>query len=115
MDLSPARMQRDARTMSIVRASLLARLLDGTLALVIAAWQGSITASIWQRAIARLRAGTVSEQARTAGAVMTVAAVIALATERLASRPAPLTWIVPAGCLLIGVCLMTAARARPSR
>ena len=90
-------------------------MLDGILAAVIAAWRSSVTHDLWQRASARLRARTVSERARLAGAVTTVAAITALAMQRLASRPAPLTWIVPAGCLLIGVCLMTAARERPSR
>ena len=46
---------------------------------------------------------------------MTIASATVLVLQRLASRPAPLTWIVPALTLIAGGCLFAFARVRAER
>jgi hypothetical protein len=101
---------KEARTMSIVRSSGVVRLLDGLLTLVIAAWADSIVGGAWRQLVDRVTTRTTAGRARLAGGVMVVASATALVVQRFASRPAPLTWIVPALFLLAGVSLMAAAR-----
>jgi hypothetical protein len=112
MPLSPSRLQHDARTLSIVRASVLVRMLDGLVTLVIAAWADSIVVAMWRRCVDRLTTRTTAGRVRLGGGVMVVASVTALVMQRFSSRPAPLTWMVPALFLFAGVCLMAAARQR---
>jgi hypothetical protein len=105
----------EARTRSIVASSRLAGILDRILATVIAAWRDSFVAGMTRQWVDRAGDGTRLGRIRLAGSLMVVASATALAMQRLASRPAPLTWIVPALSLLAGACLFTLARAWPER
>jgi hypothetical protein len=105
----------EARTLTVVRSSHLVRIAERALSLVIAAWRDSATGRLARRVIVRLNEQTVLERARQAGAVIAVASATALVVIRLSPRPEPLIWIVPAASLIGSLCLIVAARSRPSR
>jgi hypothetical protein len=104
-DLLVASEIAETRVLSIVQSSALVRLLDRVLATVIAAWNASIADRLWPR-------GT---DVRIAGSVTAIASATALVLQRLAARPAPLVWIVPALALIAGLCLIALSRARMVR
>jgi hypothetical protein len=105
----------EARTRSILASSRLVGVLDHILAAVLAAWRDSFVLGMTRQLIDRAGGGTLPGRLRLSGSVMVVAAATALAMQRLASRPAPLTWIVPALSLFAGACLFAVARAWPER
>lgn len=105
----------EARTLTVVRSSHLVRIAERALSLVIAAWRDSVTGRLARRVIVRLNEQTVVERARQAGVLIAVASATALVVIRLAPSPAPLIWIVPAASLIGSLCLIVAARSRPSR
>lgn len=108
--------QRDneARAVSIVQSSRLVRMVDRMLAVAIVAWFDSIAGTMSRKVIDRVRERTVAERARLAGGVTAVASATALAMQRLAPRPEPWTWIVPALFLFAGVCVIAVVRERPA-
>jgi hypothetical protein len=106
---------KEARTMSIVRSSRLFQMVDRMLTIAIAAWCDSVFGAMSRQVIDRVKERTVAERVRLAGGVTAVASATALVMQRLAPRPAPLTWIVPALCLFVGVGLIAVARERPAR
>jgi hypothetical protein len=113
--MSVAMSQEEARTVAVVRSSGLVRALEWMLGTAIAAWRESVAGTASQQAIAWLQAQTDAGRARVAGGVTTVAAATALVLQRLALRPEPLIWIVPATFLIVGLCLLAASRERPAR
>src|SRR5471032_764780 len=94
----------EARALSIARSSRLVGVLDRMLVSVIAAWRDSFAGMLSRQVIDRVTEGTVPDRLRLAGVLTAAASATALAMQRLASRPAPLTWIVPALFLFVGVC-----------
>jgi hypothetical protein len=105
----------DARALSIVRSSRLVRAADRMLSAAIVAWRGSVVGTALRRLIDRGKEQTAAARARRAGGVIAVASGTALIVQRLASRPEALTWMVPALLLIGSLCLIAAARTRPSR
>ena len=99
----------------IVRASPLVKIFERALLLVIAAWRDSVTGRLARRVIVHLNEQTVLARVRQAGVVIAVASATALVVIRLSPRPEPLIWIVPAVSLIGSLCLIVAARSRPSR
>jgi hypothetical protein len=109
-------MPRDeARIVAVMRRSALVRALEGILDTVTVAWRHSIVGALTRSGAAEMKEQPVAVQARVAGAVMTVASATALALQQSASPPEPLIWIVPATCLIIGLCLVVACREGPAR
>jgi hypothetical protein len=105
----------DARTLTVVQSSHLVRIADRVLSAVIAAWHDSVTGRLARRVIVRFDAPPVLERVRRAALVIAVASATALVVIRLAARPGPLTWIVPALSLTGSLCLIVGARTRRSR
>jgi hypothetical protein len=107
--------REEARTLAILESSRLFQIADRALATSGVAWRESracaLSGWLFDRFRPRSRAGRV----RVAGGMMAVASATALALQRLASRPAPLTWIVPALFLVVGFCLMGIGAERSTR
>ena len=101
--------------MSIVRSSRLVRMADRMLATAIGAWRDSTASAICRQVANRVKEHTVPERVRLAGGLMASASATVIVAQRLVPRPVPLTWIVPALFLFVGVCLIAVARARPAR
>ena len=105
----------EARTESIVRSSHLFRMADRALAIVTAAWTHSIAGAMSRQVFDRAKQRTMAERVCLTGGVTAVASATALALQRLAPRPAPFVWIVPAIFLCVGAGLIAVARERPAR
>jgi hypothetical protein len=114
-DGSEERENKEARTTSMVRSSRLVRVLDRLLDTAFAAWRDSVAGVISRQMFEGVKERTLAERLRLAGGVTAVAAATALAMQRLAPRPTPFMWIVPALFLLVGVCLIALAWERPAR
>ena len=85
-----------ARAWSIVGSSSLVRVLDGMVLVATAAWRGSVSSAMLRRLTDQLKARSPIERIRLTSGVTSVASATVLAIQRLGSRPAPLTWVVPA-------------------
>jgi hypothetical protein len=105
----------DARVLSIVQSSGLARMIDRLLATVIVAGRHSAVAALSRQVFDRAGGGAWPDRARLGGSTTVIASATALVLQRLGSRPAPLGWIVPALMLIVGVCLFALARVRAER
>ncbi len=105
----------EARAWSIVGSSSLVRVLDGLVLVATAAWRGSVSSAMLRRLSDQLKARSPLERIRLTSGVTSVASATVLAIQRLGSRPAPLTWVVPAIALGVSVCLLVVARERPAR
>jgi hypothetical protein len=105
----------EARTVSIVRSSLLFHLADRMLKRALAAWSDSAVGAASRHIRDRMQGRTLAETLRLGGGLTVAASATALALQRLGTRPAPLTWILPALGLLVGACLLASARASAER
>jgi hypothetical protein len=91
------------RAESVVRVSIAARTIGGAVTMTVTAWRTSIARAVWRRSTRPLDQLSGPERARHAGLVTIAAAVTALLLRGLSPRPEPLTWVVPAIALLVGV------------
>jgi hypothetical protein len=105
----------DARALNAVRSSRLVRAIDRVLVTILVAWRHSIASAIFGQVARRVTERTASGRVRLAGGLTASASATVLVAHRLTPRPEPLTWIVPALFLVVGVCLMAAAYERPAR
>lgn len=99
----------------VVRGSWLVQSLERILGRGTAAWRDSVAGSLYGQLVHRMEAYAAVERIRLAGGVCAVAAATALALQRLSPRPEPLTWILPALFLGVGICLMMATFGRSAR
>jgi hypothetical protein len=106
---------QDERTLEILESSRIFQAADRTLATASVAWRESRAGALSEWLLGRLRPRSFGGRARMAGGMIAVASATALGLQRLASRSAPLTWIVPAVFLVVGLCLIGMGTERSSR
>ena len=101
---------RDRETAATLGASGAARALMAAGGIIGQAWNESFVRHRWVAALGAIQGITAVERIRTGAIAVIVAAFVALTLRLLAPRPAPLTWIVPAGSGCIAAFVLAAAR-----
>jgi hypothetical protein len=105
----------DRRALNVVKSSVLVRAADDTVDAITMAWRHSRLCARYVRIADRWTAMTARSRVRLGGVLTASASATALVGQQLSPRPEPMTWIVPALGLCIGICLALGSSERSRR
>jgi hypothetical protein len=105
----------DLRALNVVKASALVGALEYAIDTTAAAWRHSWANAVFLRAANRVTPLTAPSRVRLGGVLTASASTTVLIVRLLTPRPEPMTWIVPALFLCIGICAMVGTSDRSRR